>query len=358
MMLVPGLVAAQDQAPSAAEEGQKKEASVEKKEDKGIKPPLGLSGTMYLEFRTDTLVDGKEKTTFAMTRAYISYERVLWGPISAKITSDAGTGLKSNNKANTVDVAGQSYEFFIKNAYLQVAYDWDFLGLKAQGGIIGTPAIGIVGKMQDMRWVYNDYSLDKSSDLGVPSGDTSADVGVSLNTRIFKYVELNYALCHGEGWKQPVESYDGKSHYGTISVIPHKWVYINGFINYERAEAFKTSFYYGGGLAFVSDFLKAGANYVLHGIKEGDDGAYTFHLVESWIHFNLGGFVKAAPVLIIGRCAWGMKNADHGETRLLLAGGAGYQFNKHIRLLAYYESLKPKGSPGRAAFYIKSEARF
>ncbi|HOO73118.1 MAG TPA: hypothetical protein PK926_15280 [Spirochaetota bacterium] len=336
----------------------KAEDKTEKKPDKGIDPPLGLSGKMYLELKVDTLKDGKETTSIALTRAYLTYERVLWGPVSFNITSDIGTGMKSKDKNNTVEVSGQTYEFYIKTAYLQVAHSWDFLALKGQVGIIGTPAIGVAGKMQDLRWVYNDYSFDKSDKLGVETGDTSADVGASLSTRIFKYVELNYAICHGEGYKNPVESYDGKSHYGTISIIPYKWVYINGFINYERTEKFKTNYYYGGGLAFVSDFLKAGANYVLHGVKKGDVGAYTYHLVESWVHFNLGSFVNQAPVLVIGRMAWGVKNADLDHPTLLLAGGAGYQFNKHLRLLAYYESYKPKGEAATAAFYIKSEAKF
>ena len=68
--------------------------------------------------------------------------------------------------------------------------------------------------------------------------------------------------------------------------------------------------------------------------------------------------MKQAPVLMIGRMAWGVKNADLDHQTLLLAGGAGYQFNKHLRLLAYYESYKPKGEAATAAFYIKSEARF
>ncbi|HRZ26888.1 MAG TPA: hypothetical protein P5346_10000 [Spirochaetota bacterium] len=334
------------------------DAKEEKKDDKGINPPLGLSGRMYLEFRADTMVEGKAKNTFALTRAYLTYERVLWGPLSFNITSDVGTGMKSESSDTSVKVAGQSYEFFIKNAYIQAAHAWDFLALKGQFGIITTPAIGLLGRMQDLRWVYNDYSFDKSADVNVETGDTSADVGLTLSARIYQYVELTYALCHGEGWKKPVESYDGKAHYGTISIIPHKWVYINGYINQERTEKYKTNFYYGGGVAFVADFLKIGGNYVLHGVKEGDVGAYTYHLIEAWLHFNLGSFVKQAPVLVIGRFSYGMKNADQDKPTVLLAGGLGYQFNKHIRLLAYYESYKTKDEPGNAAFYIKSEARF
>ena len=177
---------------------------------------------------------------------------------------------------------------------------------------------------------------------------------------------LNYAFCHGEGYKHPVETYDGKSHYGTISVIPYKGISLNGFINYEKYEATKTYFHYGAGAAYKSDFLKAGANFIVHGIKITDrtDDDYTskaqkYHLVEAWVHFFLGHFVPQAPVIMVGRFAYGkhIKSTQNNYTTLL-AGGVGYKFNKYFRVLAYYESYKKKDEPGDAAFYIKTEAKF
>jgi hypothetical protein len=352
------------------DELKKEEPKKEEPKKMELTVPLGLSGQMFFQMKVDTLKDGDEGTTFALTRGQLNYERTIWGPISIKISSDVSTDLKSSGSndiqdssanpptENSIKVGSESYAFYMKNAYIQVAHDWGFLGLKVQGGIIPTPSIAIIDKMMDLRWVYQNYSFDKPEDINVDGDDTSNDVGVGLTTTIFKYVVLNYTLCHGEGYKHPVETYDGKSHYGTITIIPYKWIYINGYINYEKTDPHTEYFYYGGGLAFVSDFLKVGGNYVLHGNKVSDESAQTYNLIETWVHFNLGPLVSQAPVLLVGRYAYGFKNSDPGNPTHLLAGGVGYEFNKYFRVLAYYESYKPEHSAGNAAFYIKTEAKF
>jgi hypothetical protein len=71
-----------------------------------------------------------------------------------------------------------------------------------------------------------------------------------------------------------------------------------------------------------------------------------FYLLDSWLNFNLGAVVRPAPILIVGRFAWGREkksligNERQERDTLVAAGGAGYQFNQYFRMVLYYEYIK------------------
>ena len=331
--------------------------------------PLGLSGTMFLETKMETQVAGKEQTTFALTRIFLNYKRNLWGPFSFKITSDIAPGLKSSSDNDIEDSTGTStensittgserYEFFVKNAYIQADHSWELIGINAKFGVIPTIPSLITRKLNGLRWTYHEYSFDKPSSVGVVSGDTTADLGFSVEFRILKLIKLTYSVCNGEGFKHPKEEYDGKAHYGTITIMPLDTIHINGYVNHEKDEATKSFFYYGGGAAYKSKDLKIGTNFIIHGVKDTGSKAQRYHVVEAWINLLLTRFVADMPVIIAGRFAYGKPVETVIDAKTLVAGGVGYKFNKHFRALAYYESYKRKSEAGASAFYIKSEAKF
>ena len=100
-----------------------------------------------------------------------------------------------------------------------------------------------------------------------------------------------------------------------------------------------------------------------------------FLLIDSWLNFNLGAVVPTAPVLLVGRCAWGREkkslfsNGRQAHETILLGGGVGYQFSEYFRMVLYYEAIRyhvdytlhdstRKDPTPNNSVYIKTEVKF
>ncbi|MCP4138047.1 MAG: hypothetical protein GY754_44195 [bacterium] len=327
------------------------------KEEKGAADKLsdlGLSGKMYIQYGAElsTSDDSNKNSSFSIQRMYLQYKRDIGGPFSIKITTDVGQ-LDSTSGATTV--TSEPYELYVKNAYVQLKQKMGVVTLKSQLGMIGTPNIGKTDKMMDLRWVYNNYSIDKSKSIIGTSIDTSADLGFNLSLNIMKLVEVTADITQGEGYKEAAEVNDNKVIHAMVSITPIKGLYINGFSKFGKVQSSDVkSNYYGGGAAWKSDLIKVGANFLMAAV---DTAAYTS--TEAWIHANLDPAIEI-PILIVGRFAYGKNNDVDDTGNTIIGGGLGYQFNKHFRALAYFEtnSSNASGSKADSAIYAKTEAKF
>ena len=339
------------------------------------KDSLKITGKIYAQFSQD-VKNAKDKdetngNTFEITRAYLQFKKKIGGPFSIKVTADAIKGLK-----DSAGDTNEDYEFFLKNAYIQGKNKFGAVTLTGQLGLIGTPLIGITDKLSDYRWIYNNF-FDKAKNLSVNTGDSSADLGLSVKADINKLVSVTGAVTNGEGYKDVTEDdkNSGKAFYGLLSITPIKGLYINGYFRTENEEVDNSTksyyntdvTYYGGGVAWKSSIIKAGANYII-GKRKDDDPSLTdstkndFKLLDCWLNVNLKD-VTGYPVLILGRYAFGEDKKVTDSKVTYWGAGLGYKFNKNFRLAAYYENYKYADETtypekDNQTFYVKAEAKY
>jgi hypothetical protein len=339
----------------------------------------------------------KNNNTFQLERAYITIKKRIGEVFSAKITTDIDQ--------NSRDFLYLKYGFvqFLK----EFSTDLGPITLKAQLGKIATPVVGITDNLNDLRWLGPNYINNTKILLNGSSFDNSADLGGMVSLSLLKLVTMEYSITNGEGVKSDHnETYAGKSHTLLVSVNPGdflKELYVNFYGRWENTNKNKivtdaagvpTKYqgtdernYIGCGAAWHSDLIKAGVNiflpvmYFSKTIYVTPITGYSprhkdnFLLIDSWLNFNLGAVVPTAPVLLVGRCAWGREkkslfsNGRQAHETILLGGGVGYQFSEYFRMVLYYEAIRyhvdytlhdstRKDPTPNNSVYIKTEVKF
>lgn len=310
----------------------------------------------------------KDNNSFRLQRAYITVKKQLGEIFSAKIT---------------VDIDPKSSDFlYLKYGFVQLYKEFGTpagpVALKAQVGKIATPVIGITDNLSDLRWIGLNYLNNSKMILNGKSFDDSADLGGMVSLSILKMVTLEYMISNGEGVKSDHnETYAGKSHTLLVSVNPVDYlknVTVNFYGRWEdtnknRIEENTAGYpvkyqgtdkrsYLGAGIAWYSDYLKVGVNFFAPEMQYSKTVfiyPYTgyapryrqrFLMVDSWFNFNLGALVRPAPILLIGRAAWGrelksvLANGRRSNETLVLGAGIGYQFSDYFRMVLYYEAVR------------------
>jgi hypothetical protein len=339
----------------------------------------------------------KNNNTFQLERAYITIKKQIGEIFSAKITTD-------------IDPNSSDY-LYLKYGFVQLYKEFGTpvgpISLKAQLGKIATPVVGITDKLNDLRWLGRNYIENSKMVLNGNSFDNSADLGGMVSLSLLKLMTLEYSLTNGEGVKSDHnETYAGKSHTLLVSVNPIdylKELYVNFYGRWEDTNKNKivtgtggmpTKYqgtderkYMGCGIAWYSDLVKAGMNFILpvmHYSKTIFISPITgysprhqdkFMLIDSWLNINIGAIAPTAPVLFVGRCAWGrehkslLSNGRQAHETIVLGAGAGYQFSEYFRLVLYYEAIRyhvdyalhdvtRKDPTPNNNVYIKTEIKF
>lgn len=345
----------------------------------------------------------KENNSFRLQRSYITVKKRLGEIFSAKIT---------------VDIDPKSSDFlYLKYGLIQFHKEFGTpigpIGLKAQAGKIGTPVVGITNNLNDLRWIGKNYLQDSKIVLNGNTFDHSADLGGMVSLALFKMVTIEYMISNGEGVRSDHnETYAGKAHTLLVSINPVDYlknITVNFYGRWEdtnknrldttsgdipiKYQGIDKRNYLGAGIAWYSDYLKAGVNFFAPEMQysktifvydpalpipvQGYSPRYRqrFLLIDSWLNFNLGAIVRPAPILIVGRLAWGrelkslLANERRSNETLVLGGGMGYQFNEHFRIMLYYETIRyhvamslhdisKKDPTPNNNVYIKAEVKF
>ncbi|MCP4129820.1 MAG: hypothetical protein GY754_02270 [bacterium] len=335
------------------------------KEDPGVADTLtdlGLSGKMYIQWGAD--LNGNDmNNSFSMERMYLTYQRGIGGPVSIKITTDVAR-VKAETSDGATKVTGNSYELYVKNAYFQIKEALGPITVSSQMGIIGTPNIGMVDKMMDLRWVYNNYTIDKSSSLlktataSGPTLDYSADLGLNLSVKVFDMVTVTADVTNGEGYKNIEDTYDGKTLHGMVSVTPVKGLYINGYSKWGKTADNTYSYYLGGGAGYVTETISGGGNFIMPFLKSTGT-TVKYQAIEAWVRLNFEAII-GLPFLLANRVAYGRHTDDDQIGALFVGGGAGYRVNKHFRALLYteYSKAHETGATSDINLYVKTESKF
>ncbi len=343
-----------------------------------------VSGRLYLQWMKELENADPENTrsinTFSIQRAYLTVKHQFDQYWSAVLTLDAG----NDGEASGTDTR---YRVFVKNAYLQGAWNLGFANVTTQFGMVGTAVIGLIDKVSDYRWLNSNY-LDSAKTILATSNtalgrsiDTSADLGVSVSVAVANMVTLTGQYTNGDGYKQTDESKSsadnyGHSYLGMLTITPVQGLYIAGYMRqyYHNGVDMDNNLtqYYGGTVAYSVDFIKIGASYILGSRESGNDTATTkdeYRIIDAFLLANLNQFV-GFPVLLAGRYAMGHTELDNGDTvdATVWAAGIGYQPHSKIRFMAYYEVLSTEtdvdggtvldNNNDQKRLYLKCEASF
>ncbi|OHD67968.1 MAG: hypothetical protein A2W19_06895 [Spirochaetes bacterium RBG_16_49_21] len=310
----------------------------------------------------------KNNNEFRINRAYLDIKYKISDIFYARLTSDV------DGTVTPAAGSGQNpaFHIYLKYAYVEAKKDLGPVSLSLSGGQIETPLIGWFDNLSDLRWVTQNYIDNSKAVLNNKSIDTSADLGVKASIGLFKYITLTGSFTNGTGYKaNENNSYKGVTY--LVTIMPVKGVYLSGFgrnnldtkYDYTGKKA-KTEFY-GYGVAYKSDVIKVGffhafPNETTVGLSFASSGSLFgnvfsgqsinlypvqkrgYQLLDSWLHFNLGGIVPTAPLLLAGRFVYGfqyrtyqknLSDTELGKERrtLLYLVGIGWQFNKNVRIL-------------------------
>lgn len=367
-------------------------------------PRWGIDITSYptLAGSPPTNYSKKDNNTFRMQRAYLTLQKRIGDIFSVKITTD-------------IEPTGQDF-IYLKYGFVQLYKEFNTplgsIKLKAQLGKIATPVIGRIDYLSDLRWLGANYLNSSKFVLNGKSFDNSADLGGLVSLSLLNMVTIEYSFTNGEGYKfDDSEAYAGKSHTLMVSVNPLDYIkelHVNFYGRWEdtnrnrletttshtsdiRYSGIDKRSYMGFGVAWYSDVIKAGLNFFMPEMQFSKTAflypvanfttGYTpryvekFYLIDSWVNFNLGGIVPTAPVLIVGRCAYGKElksllgNQRQSRETLIAGVGAGYQFSENFRMVLYYEWVnynlsstykdptRKNPSPNNNV-YIKAEAKY
>ncbi len=361
------------------------------KQDAPKPAPINVSGVIFMDYsylieskdKLDSAKTVKTRDSFNLTRAYLNFDKKIDDVWSAKVTLDAGTYSTKDSAGN--DEKG-SYSF-LKNAYGQFAPSFGVVDLKIQGGLVGTPVIGLIDGLNGSRWIYQNY-IDKASDVlgnssSYPIDPSSADTGLKAELSIMKMASLTGMYSNGDGYKtQTTDQYTiNKAKYLTLNIKPINALNVFGYYHWHNIDTAPGSgagngadknfvSYYGGGAAWSDKAIKVGAAYTMINGKNADVKQEA-NIMEFWANVNLEQFTSV-PVLIIGRYAKGSykdkaaAGAKKNEGSVIWAG-AGYRLNSNVQFALMYKTdeLTKKNSAGvktsdveNSTMFVKSEIKF
>ncbi|MBN2078013.1 MAG: hypothetical protein JW838_03550 [Spirochaetes bacterium] len=303
----------------------------------------------------------KNNNEFRVQRAYIDLKYKIHDVLSARLTTDA----------DTVSSPTGAFHIYLKYAYVQAQKDFGPVGFTLQGGMIGTPVVGLTDSISDYRWIAQNYLDQADSVLNGQKLDNSADLGVSTSIKIFKYVTLTGSFTNGTGYKKN-ENNSHKAFTYLLTINPTKEIYLSGFGRNEITDKYdytgkkaKRS-YYGYGVAYRSNLIKVGFNHIFpytqtvglsrdFGVDpvgpSGQVDLYVYPLknngymlLDSWLNVNLGAVLESVPLLVTGRYVYGLQRGTYQKaitdtecgterSTMLYALGLGWQLNKHFRIL-------------------------
>lgn len=347
-------------------------ASAQEKE--ALKPaPIDVTGQVYMNWHTH-LTDNSGKTgtkdsntnTFEFERIYLNFQKKFDDTFSARVTLDMANDQISEqttkSDGSTSSENTSKYRVFIKFAYLQAKNSFGIVDTILKIGMIDTPVTGFIDWLSDQRYVHKNLVDDAKNLLpGSTSIDNTADMGLSLALNFIKKADLILAITNGEGFKKTNESYynnsngsgdnskntsQGKAYYSRLTITPIDSLYISGFFRYEGTsvdESDNHKGYYGAGVAWKNELLKAGVNYILPFQKiNGEDVTYSntdkkkMSLLEAWITFTPKKLIEI-PVVAMARYGYGDDFDQDNYKTTYMGIGLGYEFNTNIRAAAWYD---------------------
>ena len=142
------------------------------------------SGKPFVKIYTDfqrNFSNGKGRSLFAVTRAYLGYKYAFSKHFSTKVNLDVG-----NPGFGKLQMTA-----YLKNAYVQ----YNKNGLTARLGLIDTYIFHLQENIWGKRYLFK--SFQDRYGFG-----PSADLGVSIAYQLNSFVSVDISILNGEGYKK------------------------------------------------------------------------------------------------------------------------------------------------------------
>ncbi len=330
--------------------------------------PIAVSGLIFMEWNKDVLSSSSQESqnTFAITRAYLNFNKRLSNVLSAQITTDVAQVQSSGDSTQTTT---NSYVVFLKYAYLEAHTNYGIVDAKLKGGLIGTPFISYINSMSDYRWIEKNYIANAKNILFSQSGkgqtiDSAADLGISAYMLFGSRLTIHTAFTNGEGFKKVNESElgdDGKTLYGLMSIRIIDGLELFGGVRHELTDDndWKNNYkhYSLAGISFATSNIKLGGYYTFVKIDSTSAGHDSYDLYDGWALINCMPIIHYS-VLLAGRYTVAMHRDVNDSTVHGWAAGAGYEINKNLRCMLYYRQIhETLDNSTESMFYIKTEVK-
>ena len=302
--------------------------------------PSGKPVVLIFSNIHNTFSDGKNLTSFEVTRAFFGYDYSFSKKFSARILYDA----TAQTVNSTLIMQG-----YLRNIYLQ--YDNGKVTLR--GGIITPEQIVMVDKLWNFRYIYRPF-------IDINGMTFASDLGVFIKYKPSDMAAIDFSVTNGRGYKDLAP--DSTFRYiAGLTLLPVKDFVFRGYIDM-MSKNNETQWTMSLSGAYLGPKFTLGAEYLYqksHLNTEGHDysGFNIFSSVKLNEKFSLfGRFDYLFSEIPAGATeAWNI--TKDGST---IIGGLDYNPVKGVRLSPNLVYFIPdaSGTAGTGIIGLNIEARF
>ncbi len=265
--------------------------------------------------------DQKDDRGFDLDRAYLGYQYNFGKGLSAKGVVDCGA-----------KTDGYDRVVYIKNAQMT----WKTGGLTLNGGLISTTQFNMVEKFWGLRYMYKSFQ-------DAYSFGSSADLGISAEYKLAKWLSVDGIVVNGEGYKK-IQSKDGLLYGLGATVTPAKGLTLRAYasLNEQQDEGAKDIFnlstfagYKGKGYSIGAEY-----NYMANtkGVEDNDRSG-----------FSVYGTVTASKCCDVFARFDDISSKDDwagSDDESMVLVGAQFKCGKYVKLAPNFRMGFPKEGDG------------
>jgi len=288
-------------------------------------PQITVGGVGYTQWGYN-LSGGRHLDAFDVTRAYININAKFPGGVALRITPDI------YRQANASTPAGSDSALAYRLKYAYLAYAPGAGRITYKFGMIQTPWLS---REEDL-W---DYRMQGSMALERYSGMSSADLGLSADTKVANgRLDLNVGVYNGEGYKKP-EGDQRKDLMIRASYLLGATDETSAFGGFRLSGYAQVGHPTGGGtrnrflgmLSYKSSQYTLAAEYEITKDSTAASTAVTSgSVISAFAVYRL----PSSKVALIGRVDVGDPDTDVGNNKTTgIIAGASYQASPNLRFL-------------------------
>lgn len=282
--------------------------------------------------------DGETTKAFELTRVYLGYEYSFSKTLSGKANFDVG-----DPGAGKHQMAA-----YVKNAYLK----YKEKNLSIEFGLIATTQYKVQEDFWGYRYMYKSFQDEYKF-------APSADLGVSLSYKFADWVNADFAIFNGEGYKN-LESDNILKNAVGVTLSPVKGLTVRGLYDWMGKDVDQQSIV--GFIGYKFDKLSIGAEYndqKNQNMTEGRDWSGTSFYATYFASKKIKVFgrfddLKSEKMTSAGN-PW-----NYAKDGQLILFGMEYEPAKGVKIAPNFQSWNPSddSKPNISTLYLNCEIKF
>ncbi len=285
-----------------------------------------------------TFSDGETTKAFELTRAYLGYEYFFSKNFSGKANIDIGDP----------GVGKLQMTAYIKNAYLKYKVN----NLSVDFGLISTTQFKVQEDFWGLRYLLKSFQ----DEYGFAS---SADLGVSVSYQFADWVNADFAVYNGEGYKKLESNNIFKNAVG-VTLLPVKGLTVRGLYDWMGKDVYQQSWIGFVGYSAKKFSIGAEYNYQKNQNMAEDHDWYGSSLYATFFaskRINVFARFDELSSKKADRAANAWNYSNDGQ---LLVLGMEYSPVKGINISPNFQGWNPAGEslPCRSTIFFSCEVYF